>query len=105
MVVTGCSVIFVLVQVDGVGVLEVPRHRALDPKLLHQLSELDGDDLSSLLKDFWRYLISNRCFPSLELLIIFSGFPSVLGDRQESLEPGAEAYLGWLTGRSVEKLA
>ena len=29
----------------------------------------------------------------------------MLGDRQESLEPGAEAYLGWLTGRSVEKLA
>ena len=83
MVVTGCSVIFVLVQVDGVGVLEVPRHRALDPKLLHQLSELDGDDLSSLLKDFWRYLISNRCFPSLELLIFFWVSFSVGGSSRE----------------------
>ena len=29
----------------------------------------------------------------------------MLGDRQESLEPGAEVYLGLLTGRFVEKLA
>ncbi|CAH3187522.1 unnamed protein product [Porites lobata] len=35
----------------------------------------------------------------------FSGFPPVLGDRQESLEPGDEVYLGLLTGRFVEKLA
>ena len=55
------------------------------------------------LKSLGRYLIRNRCFPSLELLI-FSGFSLVLGDRQESLEPGAEVYFGLLTGRSVEKL-
>ena len=35
------------------------------PKLLHQPSELDCDDHYSLLKDFRRYPIRTRCFPSL----------------------------------------
>ena len=43
-------------------------------------------------------------FPAWKWLF-FSGFHPVLGDRQESLEPAAEVYLGLLTGRSVEKLA
>ena len=75
--VTGCSVIFVLVQVDGVGVLEVVREVSHQEQVLSQ--------------------------PGAAYL--FSGFPPVLGDRQESLVPGAEVYLGLLTGRFFEKLA
>ena len=56
------------------------------------------------LKIFGGISSATGAFPAWSCLF-FSGFPSVLGDRQESLEPGAEAYLGWLTGRSVEKLA
>ena len=77
MAVIRCSVIFVLVQVDGVGVLEVVR------KVSHQEQVLSQPGAA----------------------YFFSGFPPVLGDRQESLEPGAEVYLGLLTGRFVEKLA
>ena len=66
MAVTGCSVIFVLVQVDGVGVFEVVREVSHQEQVLSQPGA--------------------GCF--------FSGFPPVLGDRQKSLEPGAEVYLG-----------
>ena len=77
MAVTRCSVIFVLVQVDGFGVLEVVREVSHQEQVLSQPGAA----------------------------YFFSGFPPVLGDRQESLEPGAEVYLGLLTGRFVEKLA
>ena len=49
-------------------------------------------------------LSGTGAFPAWSFLF-FSGFPPVLWDRQESLEPGAEVYLGLLTGRFVEKLA
>ena len=77
MTVTRCSVIFVLVQVDGFGVLEVVTEVSHQEQVLSQPGAA----------------------------YFFSGFPPVLGDRQESLEPGAEVYLGLLTGRFVEKLA
>ena len=77
MAVTGCSVIFVLVQVDGVDVLEVVR------KVSHQEQVLSHPGAS----------------------YFFLGFLQNVGESSRELRTGAEVYLGLLTGRFVEKLA
>ena len=68
MAVTRCSVIFVLVQVDGVGVLEVVR------EVFHQEQVLSQPGAA----------------------YFFSGFPPVLGDRQESLDRALKYILDCL---------
>ena len=70
-VVTGCSVNFAHTKVDVAGVPEVLGHRSLLPKLLHQLSELGCNDLSSLFEDLRRYPVKSHLQLDNLMLIIY----------------------------------